>query len=179
MAGATLISDGARLDGAIVEAAYAFDRPPLLKRLGDDGVLRIVDLQTLRFAGPRYLETAALSRLPYAPPTPISVDNFTGSAAESLARDGLLYAQDRGSDAYLAPTLPLFDLQLDQWLQHAEVIDRPSRSRSPRPGTTGIAHAAPSRSSRRRRLHPAPAPQPSQGQPREARSFCPVRCGHP
>jgi hypothetical protein len=69
MAGATLISDGARLDGAIVEAAYAFDRPPLLKRLGDDGVLRIVDLQTLRFAGPRYLETAALSRLPYAPST--------------------------------------------------------------------------------------------------------------
>jgi len=124
MAGATLISDGARLDGAIVEAAYAFDRPPLLKRLGDDGVLRIVDLQTLRFAGPRYLETAALSRLPYAPPTPISVDNFTGSAAESLARDGLLYAQDRGSDAYLAPTLPLFDLQLDQWLQHADRLLR-------------------------------------------------------
>lgn len=120
MAGATLLSDGARLDGAVIEAAYAFDRPPLLKRLRDDGVPRIVDLQTLRFTGPRYLETEALARLPYAPAVPISADNFTNAHADGLARGGLAYAQDRGSDLYLAPTLPLFDHGLDRWLQHGE-----------------------------------------------------------
>ena len=124
MAGATLLSDGARLDGAVVEAAYAYDRPPLLKRLGDDGVPRIVDLQTLRFAGPRYLETAALSRLPYAPKTPITVDNFSDAAADALAHDGLCYAQDRGTDLYLAPTVPLYDQHLDRWLEHGDRLLR-------------------------------------------------------
>jgi hypothetical protein len=124
MAGATLLSNGARLDGAFIEAAYAYDRPPLLKRLHDDGVPRIVDLQTLRFAGPRYLEIAALSRRPYAPEVPITVDSFTDAAADALARDGLSYAQDRGTDLYLAPTVPLFDRHLERWLKHGDRLLR-------------------------------------------------------
>jgi hypothetical protein len=88
MAGATLFTDGARLDGAVIEAAYAFDRPPLLKRLRDDRVLRMIDLQTLRFVGERYLETAALQRLPYVPATPITARTFSGVTARRLVRVG-------------------------------------------------------------------------------------------
>lgn len=124
MAGATLFTDGARLDGAIVEAAYAFDRPPLLKRLKEDQVPRIIDLQTLRFAGERYLETAALRRLPYAPDAPITAETFNDAAAVRLARGGLAFSQDRGADFYLAPTVPLFDRHTSQWLNHFERLLR-------------------------------------------------------
>jgi hypothetical protein len=70
MAGATLMDTGARLDGAVVEASYAFDRPPLLKRLGDDKVPRIIDPQALRFVGENFLEIERLRRLPYASAQP-------------------------------------------------------------------------------------------------------------
>jgi hypothetical protein len=53
IAGPTLLSAGARLDGAVIEAAYAYSRPPLIKRLGEDRIPRIMDLQTLRFTGSR------------------------------------------------------------------------------------------------------------------------------
>lgn len=45
----------AQLDG-VVEASYAFDRLPLLTRLGDDKVARIIDAQTLRFVRENFLE---------------------------------------------------------------------------------------------------------------------------
>jgi hypothetical protein len=102
----------------VVEASYAFDRPPLLKRLGDDKVPRIIDPQTLRFVGENFLEIERLSRLPYAPPQPIAAAGFDGKAARSLSRDALIYAQDRGADLHLAPALPLFDRDLDIWRQH-------------------------------------------------------------
>jgi len=50
------VDNGAQLDGAVVEASYAFDRPPLLTRLGDDKVARIIDAQTLRFVRENFLE---------------------------------------------------------------------------------------------------------------------------
>ena len=56
MVGATLLDNGAQLDGAVVEASYAFDRPPLLTRLGDDKGARIIDAQTLRFVRENFLE---------------------------------------------------------------------------------------------------------------------------
>ena len=122
MAGATLLSDGARLDGAVIEAAYAFDRPPLVKRLRDDGVPRMIDPQSLRFVGERYLETDALLRLPYAPRHPITAHEFDAKHADRLARGGLEFAQDRGTDLFLAPTLPLFDGNSALWMQHAEAV---------------------------------------------------------
>lgn len=122
MAGATLLDDGARLDGAVIEAAYAFDRPPLLKRLRDDRVCRMIEPQSLRFTGQRYLETAALARLPYAPKRPITVEEFDQAAARELAFGAMLYAQDRGTDLFLTPALPLLDRNLDQWLDHNELI---------------------------------------------------------
>jgi hypothetical protein len=122
MAGATLIDDGARLDGAVIEASYAFDAPPLLKRLRDDGVHRIIDPQSLRFTGERYLETESLRRLPYAPDHPITVDNFDALAARQLAHRSMLYAQERGSDLYLAPGVPLYDADLDRWIKHNDAL---------------------------------------------------------
>lgn len=125
MAGATLLDDGARLDGAVIEASYAYDRPPLLKRLADDGVRRIVDPQSLRFTGERFLETEALRRLPYAPAAPINVNDFDAAAARDLARGSMLYAQDRGTDVHLVPGLPMFDARVDDWLGHnAKVLSR-------------------------------------------------------
>jgi hypothetical protein len=122
MAAATLVSDGARLDGAVIEASYAFDRPPLLKRLRDDEVPRFIDLQSLRFAGAKYLETGSLSRLPYAPSRPITLGEFDAKQADELARGGLAFAQDRGTDIYLAPTVPLFDVDTAGWLRHADTL---------------------------------------------------------
>lgn len=122
MAGATLLNDGARLDGAVIEASYAFDRPPLLKRLADDGVPRIVDPQSLRFTGERYLDTEALRKLPYAPPAPFRVDTFDDAAARGLSRGAMLYAQDRGTDVHLCAGLPLYDKGLESWIEHNDRI---------------------------------------------------------
>jgi hypothetical protein len=122
LAGATLLDDGARLDGTVVEAAYAFDRPPLLKRLGDDGVCRVIDPQTLRFTGLRYLETESLMRLPYAPAQPIRAEEFNESAARELARGSMAYAQDRGTDVYLAAGVPLYDRDTENWIRHNEQL---------------------------------------------------------
>lgn len=115
LAGATLLDEGARLDGAVIEAAYAFDEPPLLKRLGDDGVCRIIDPQTLRFSGPRFLDTETLRRLPYAPDRPLTPNLVDERAARTLARDSMLYAQQRGTDIHLAAGVPLHDNDLPAW----------------------------------------------------------------
>ena len=118
MAGATLLDTGARLDGAIVEASYALDRPPLLKRLGDDRVPRIIEPQSLRFVGENFLETDALSRLPYAPPEPITAQTFDAMQARTISRGALVYGHDRGADFHMIPGLPLFDKDLELWRRH-------------------------------------------------------------
>jgi len=118
MAGATLLDNGARLDGAVVEASYAFDRPPLMKRLGDDKIPRIIDPQTLRFVGENFLDVDRLIRLPFAPGQPITAASFDAKAARALSRDSMIYAQDRGADIHVAPALPLFDKDLDAWRRH-------------------------------------------------------------
>lgn len=120
LAGATLFDSGARLDGAVIEATYAFDRPPLLKRLGDDRVPRMIDPQTLRFVGGNFLETESLARLPYAPHSRITTETFDAQEAKEMARDVLLYGQERGVDAYISAALPLTDRDLNVWRVHNE-----------------------------------------------------------
>jgi hypothetical protein len=118
LAGATLFDTGARIDGAVIEAAYAYDQPPLLKRLADDRVRRLIDPQTLRFVGENFVEINRLSRLPYAPDRPIRASSFSAEDAKELAAGALVFQQDRGVDAYIAPTLPLADHDLHLWSRH-------------------------------------------------------------
>ncbi len=122
LAGATLLDDGARLDGTIIEASYAVEQPPLLKRLGNDSVTRIFEPQSLRFVGQNFLETDALMRLPYAPKKPITAQSFGIEEARALSRDVLVFGQERGADAHLAPGLPLFDSDADLWLRHNDAL---------------------------------------------------------
>jgi hypothetical protein len=63
LAGPTLCDAGVRLDAAVVEATYAVEDPPLLKRLRESRVPQLVDPQTLRFTGERFLTVAQFERL--------------------------------------------------------------------------------------------------------------------
>src|SRR3954466_39888 len=65
LAGPTLFDRGVRLRGGVVEATYAAADPPLLKRLREDSVPYIVDPQTTRFTGERFLQVEHFERLPY------------------------------------------------------------------------------------------------------------------
>lgn len=116
LAGATLFSEAPNLGGVVVEASYAADQPPLLKRLREDRTARIIDPQSLRFTGARFLEVDALAGLPYAPTRPIMVSEFSDARASELARRALAFQQQVGCDMYLTPGLPLYDHDLDRWL---------------------------------------------------------------
>lgn len=116
LAGATLLTEATDLSGVVIEASYAAADPPLLKRLREDSTTRLVDPQSLRFTGARFLEVDAVAGLPYSPPRPITVDEFSKRRAGELARRALAFQQRVGSDLYLAPGLPLYDYDLDAWL---------------------------------------------------------------
>jgi hypothetical protein len=118
LAPATLLDKGAQLDGVVIEASYAFNRPPLLRRLRDDHVTRIVDPQSLRFTGESFLQTEALSRLPYTPGGPLTAHDFGGDQAKDLAYGSMRYAQDRGTDLYLSPGLAIPDREHRAWVDH-------------------------------------------------------------
>lgn len=120
--GVTLLDRGAQLDGAVIEASYAYDEPPLLRRLASDGVPRIIDSQSLRFVGSSYLETETLRRLPYAPSSPITALEFDDAAAMAFTRGALVFAQARGTDLFLTPALPLYDHEFGRWSGHNERI---------------------------------------------------------
>jgi hypothetical protein len=89
LAGATLLTESSQLAGVVIEAAYAAGDPPLLKRLREDGIARIVDPQSLRLTGSRFLEVDALSTLPYAPKAPLVLDDLPESRTRSLAREAM------------------------------------------------------------------------------------------
>jgi hypothetical protein len=67
----------------VVEATYAVEDSPLLKHLRESGVSQLVDPQTLRFTGERFLTVAQFERLPYRPATPITADSFAPSNADA------------------------------------------------------------------------------------------------
>ncbi|MBA3808935.1 MAG: hypothetical protein H0X28_11185 [Solirubrobacterales bacterium] len=118
LAGPTLFDSGVKLDAAVVEATYAVEDSPLLKRLRESGVPQLVDPQTLRFTGKRFLTVAQFERVPYRPATRITADSFTPSDADALAREVMLFEQHAGASWYLAAALPYYDQDLQSWLRH-------------------------------------------------------------
>jgi hypothetical protein len=122
LAGATLFDPGVRLDAAVVEATYAAEDTPLLKRLRESGVAQLVDPQTLRFAGERYLTVSQFERLPYRPPAPITADTFTATQAQTLARGVMSFQQQAGASFYLAAGLPYADDDFANWVKHNDAL---------------------------------------------------------
>jgi hypothetical protein len=118
LAGPTLFDSGVKLDAAVVEATYAVEDSPLLKRLRESGVSQLVDPQTLRFTGERFLTVAQFERVPYRPATRITADSFVPSDADALARDVMLFEQEVGASWYVTAALPCYDQDLQSWLRH-------------------------------------------------------------
>jgi hypothetical protein len=83
-----------------VEATYAVEDSPLIKRLRESGVPQLVDPQTLRFTGERFLAVAQFERVPYRPATRITAGSFTPSDADALARNVMLFEQEIGASWY-------------------------------------------------------------------------------
>jgi hypothetical protein len=118
LAGPTLFSAGVRLDAAVVEATYAVEDPPLLKRLRESHVPQLVDPQTLRLTGERFLTVAQFEHLPYCPATRLTVESFTPSDAATLARGVMLFQQNVRATWYLAAALPYHDDDFAGWVRH-------------------------------------------------------------
>lgn len=116
--GPTLFDRGVRLRGAVVEASYAADAAPLLKRLREEAVPHLIDPQTLRFVGQRYRDVERLRSLPYAPPHVIDSATLAPAACAALAVDVLQFQQDHGASVYLAAGLPYQDRELQRWIAH-------------------------------------------------------------
>jgi hypothetical protein len=122
LAGPTLFDRGVKLEGAVVEATYAAEQPPLLQRLAADSVPQVIDPQTVRFCGARYLQVEKLRGLPYSPSGPITADDFPKSEAVSLARGVLHFEHRAGAACYVAAGVPYFDRDADAWLRHNEEL---------------------------------------------------------
>jgi hypothetical protein len=122
LAGATLFDPGVRLDAAVIEATYATEDTPLLKRLRESGIRQLIDPQTLRFVGERYLTVSQFERLPYRPPAPITAEAFTAAQAQTLARDVMSFQQRAGASFYLAAGLPFADDGLARWVAHNDAL---------------------------------------------------------
>ena len=115
---ATLFDQGVRLRAATVEATYAATDPPVLKRLREDGVARLVEPQTQRFTTRRFCEVEQLASLPYAPSEPITAANFNAGAARSLAVGALRFEQDQLCEHYLSAAVPFYDQDFQRWVAH-------------------------------------------------------------
>lgn len=115
---ATLFDNGVRLQAAVVEATYAATDPPILKRMREDGVQRLVEPQSQRFTTGRFLEVKQLKSLPYAPSEPITADAFDPADAKSLAVGALLFEQEQRCDHYLSAALPYYDRDFQKWVAH-------------------------------------------------------------
>jgi hypothetical protein len=115
---ATLFDQGVRLRTAVIEASYAAADPPLIKRLREDGVTRLVEPQTQRFTTRRFLEVEQLASLPYAPDEPIAAETFDADAAKSIAVGALRFEQEQRCEYYLSPAVPYYDRDFQKWVAH-------------------------------------------------------------
>jgi hypothetical protein len=117
LAGPTLFDPGVSLSGGVVEATYAAAEPPLLKRLREDGVPYIVDPQTARFVGERFMQVEQFDRIPFKPDAPITPEALTPSVADELARAVMRFEQGAGASCYVAAGMPYADVDLDGWIR--------------------------------------------------------------
>lgn len=117
LAGPTLFDRGVKLDGAIVEATFASESPPLLRRLASENVPQLIDPQTIRFCGGRFLQVEKLRQLPYAPSAPITADGAAAKVADELVRGALEFQSRAGAACYIAPAMPYFDRDPGFWLR--------------------------------------------------------------
>jgi hypothetical protein len=116
LAGSTLFERGVRLEGALVEASFANREPPLLKRLREDEVPFLVDVQALRFATDAYLDIEAVAGLPFSPDAALTPTSTTPDVEKLLAHGALIFQQRMGARRYVAPALPLLNAELPAWL---------------------------------------------------------------
>lgn len=125
---ATLFDQGVRLRAAVVDASYAAADPPLMKRLREDGVTRLVEPQTQRFTTRRFLEVEQLASLPYAPDRPIGADDFDSEAGRSMAMGALRFEQDQRCECYLSAAVPYYDRDFRKWVSHNDRLLEESSS---------------------------------------------------
>lgn len=116
LAPSTLFDEGIQLRGSIVEATYAAEDPPILRRLGDGSVPVLVEPQTLRFTGEAFLATGSFAALPYTPAEQITAGGACQLDADEFARQVLEFEQEKGCAAYISPAWPLHDQDRQQWL---------------------------------------------------------------
>lgn len=117
IASPNLFDPGVSLEGGILESAYADSEPPILGRLRDDGVPYVIDPQTSRFVGERFLETAALAALPYSPHEVLTPGQTSLEALDALALGVMRHQQELGAAAFLAAGLPYADNNLQACLR--------------------------------------------------------------
>lgn len=116
LAPSTLFDEGVQLRGSIVEATYAAEDPPILRRLGDGSVPVLIEPQTLRFTGEAFLETGTFSALPYTPTERITAEGVAQVNAHDIAKKVLAFEQEKGCAAYISPAWPLHDRGREQWI---------------------------------------------------------------
>jgi hypothetical protein len=116
MAGQNLFQQPVSLHGAVIEATFAASDPPLLGRLQEGHVARLIDPQALRFTTGTYLDIPALSELGYAPARPIHPGSHSAAERRRIVEGALRFQQDHHASAYLVPGLPVADQDLEGWL---------------------------------------------------------------
>lgn len=129
----TFFSAGVRLTGAVVEASWAADDPPLLDRLRRDRVPFLVDTESLRYTDEAFLTVRRLRESPFAPTAPVTPASGSG-AVQSFVAPSLEFQAAAGASAYLSPGVPFGDLhewwELEQRLLRAATasvgVDVPS-----------------------------------------------------
>ena len=115
LAPSTLFDQGVQLRGALVEATYAAEDPPILRRLRAAWVPFLVEPQTLRFIGEAFRSTAAFSKLPYTPTALVTAATAKEADVDSFAREVLEFEQAHGASAFISPAWPLDDRDRETW----------------------------------------------------------------
>lgn len=116
MAGQNLFDSPIQLHGAVVEASYASTETPLLSRLREGRVARVIDPQSLRFTTTTFLDIPLLSDLSYAPDRPIRPGSHRDSELRDFVARALEFQQTHQASAYTVPGFPIADDDVDGWL---------------------------------------------------------------